>query len=140
MMKHKRRRRTPLKQLQKELVEYNKFLQQMRQPKLSIEEYRLLKRGQNIARPHPRVANKQASELPLSRRQQYVQERAQESFEKYPDGSLQRAAQTQGDCSRREKETYTGTKIIGIVVMHKSNLVPVTSKDQAEDTAKMRRG
>jgi len=34
---------------------------------------------------------------------------------------------------------YTGTAIIGIAVMHKSNAVPVFSKQQAEDISKMRR-
>lgn len=35
---------------------------------------------------------------------------------------------------------YTGTKLIGISLEHKSRLVPVFSKEQAEDIAKMRRG
>lgn len=35
---------------------------------------------------------------------------------------------------------YTGTACLGVAVMHKSNLVPVFSQDQAIDTAKMRRG
>lgn len=34
---------------------------------------------------------------------------------------------------------YTGEKILGIAAMHKSNLVPVFSADQAVDTATMRR-
>lgn len=35
---------------------------------------------------------------------------------------------------------YTGSAIIGIAAMHKSNLVPVFSQEQALDTATMRRG
>ena len=35
---------------------------------------------------------------------------------------------------------YTGTAVLGIAAMHKSNLVPVFSHDQAIDTATMRRG
>ncbi len=35
--------------------------------------------------------------------------------------------------------TYTGTKIVGIAVLHKSCLQPVFSREAAEDTAKMRR-
>lgn len=35
---------------------------------------------------------------------------------------------------------YTGDKLIGIGVMHKSNSVPVFSNDEAVDLAKMRRG
>ncbi len=36
--------------------------------------------------------------------------------------------------------TYTGTEIIGIAVMHKSNAVPIRSKKSAEEVARMRRG
>lgn len=35
--------------------------------------------------------------------------------------------------------TYTGTKIVGIAVLHKSCLQPVFSREAAEDTARMRR-
>lgn len=35
---------------------------------------------------------------------------------------------------------YSGTEVIGIATMHKSNAVPVTGKDAATDVAKMRRG
>jgi hypothetical protein len=34
---------------------------------------------------------------------------------------------------------YTGNYIKGIAVMHKSNSVPITSREQAEDISKMRR-
>lgn len=34
---------------------------------------------------------------------------------------------------------YTGDKLIGIAVMHKSCLQPIFSKEQAEDSAHMRR-
>lgn len=34
---------------------------------------------------------------------------------------------------------YTGDKIVGIGTMHKSNSVPVFSKDDAKDIARMRR-
>ena len=35
---------------------------------------------------------------------------------------------------------YTGTKILGIGTMHKSNAVPVFSNEEADDIATMRRG
>ena len=35
---------------------------------------------------------------------------------------------------------YTGTKVIGIGTMHKSNAVPVFSDEEAHDIATMRRG
>lgn len=42
--------------------------------------------------------------------------------------------------ARREPQKYTGTYITGIATMHKSNAVPVTSKEYAIDLATMRRG
>ena len=42
--------------------------------------------------------------------------------------------------SKKEENVYTGTEIIGIAQMHKSNAVPVRGKKQAEEIAKMRRG
>ena len=40
---------------------------------------------------------------------------------------------------KSKQNTYTGTFITGIATMHKSNLVPITSKDAAKDAATMRR-
>lgn len=45
-----------------------------------------------------------------------------------------------GAVSIKQIPRYTGTKLIGISLEHKSRLVPVFSKEQAEDIAKMRRG
>ena len=44
-----------------------------------------------------------------------------------------------GSTARKESQTYTGDYIIGIATMHKSNLVPITSKEAAKDAATMRR-
>lgn len=40
---------------------------------------------------------------------------------------------------RKESMKYTGTLVKGIAVTHKSNLIPITSKEQAEEVARMRR-
>jgi hypothetical protein len=40
--------------------------------------------------------------------------------------------------AKREKQ-YTGDKLMGIAVMHKSNLVPVFKQEDAVDIANMRR-
>jgi hypothetical protein len=42
--------------------------------------------------------------------------------------------------AKKEEKVYTGTEIIGIAQMHKSNAVPVRNKKSAEEVAKMRRG
>ena len=42
--------------------------------------------------------------------------------------------------AKKEANVYTGTEIIGISQMHKSNAVPIRSKKAAVEVAKMRRG
>ncbi len=41
--------------------------------------------------------------------------------------------------AQAEHKVYTGDKLVGIAIMHKSCLQPVFSKEAAADTAKMRR-
>ena len=42
--------------------------------------------------------------------------------------------------AKKQENVYTGDYILGIATMHKSNAVPITSKQAAEDISKMRRG
>lgn len=44
-----------------------------------------------------------------------------------------------GDCSAKESMKYTGTEMLGISQMAKSNAVPVFNSDQIIDIARMRR-
>ena len=44
-----------------------------------------------------------------------------------------------GNAAAKESNKYTGTYIKGIATTHKSNLVPITSREQAIDAANMRR-
>ena len=44
-----------------------------------------------------------------------------------------------GVAVKKEANTYTGDKLIGIGSLHKSNLVPVFKEDEAKDLASMRR-
>lgn len=46
---------------------------------------------------------------------------------------------TGGSCTLPEQKVYTGNNILGIATLHKSNAVPVFSKQEALDIAKMRR-
>ena len=41
--------------------------------------------------------------------------------------------------AKKKENVYTGTEIIGIAQMHKSNAVPVRGKKQATEVANMRR-
>lgn len=45
-----------------------------------------------------------------------------------------------GACTKKATPVYTGTKILGIGTMHKSNAVPIFSDEQAIEIATMRRG
>lgn len=48
---------------------------------------------------------------------------------------------TDASTARQEAKVYSGErKLLGIATMHKSNMVPVFAKSDAEDIAKMRRG
>ena len=44
-----------------------------------------------------------------------------------------------GSAAKRAAPVYTGTAIVGLATMHKSNCVPVFSKEDAENISKMRR-
>ena len=44
-----------------------------------------------------------------------------------------------GNATMPAPKVYTGTKVLGIATMHKSNAVPVFSDEQAVDISKMRR-
>lgn len=47
---------------------------------------------------------------------------------------------TMNTCTKKETLFYTGDRLIGIAVLHKSCLQPVFSQAEAEEVAKMRRG
>ena len=44
------------------------------------------------------------------------------------------------DTSAKPKQTYTGSNMIGIGTLHKSNAVPIFSEEDAREQARMRRG
>lgn len=46
----------------------------------------------------------------------------------------------EGIASSKQKQYYTGDKMLGIGTLHKSNAVPIFSEDDAKEQARMRRG
>jgi len=54
-------------------------------------------------------------------------------------GHQQLSNRVAGSGTARESQQYTGTYIKGLVTNHKSNIQPVTSREQMIDSAKMRR-
>ena len=62
----------------------------------------------------------------------------------YPPGREPQAIPSRADtpgavAARPADKVYTGTKIVGIGTLHKSNAVPIFSDDEARDIARMRR-
>ena len=55
------------------------------------------------------------------------------------DIDVNRVAISGGLCSRKQSPKYSGSLVTGIVVQHKSCLQPVISKQQAIESATMRR-
>ena len=45
----------------------------------------------------------------------------------------------EGYAAKAPNKVYTGDKVVGIAVMHKSSMVPIFSKQEAIDVATMRR-
>jgi len=55
--------------------------------------------------------------------------------------AFQKSGMAPGVCAKPEEKVYSGErKLLGIATMHKSNMVPVFAKQDAEDIARMRRG
>lgn len=66
-----------------------------------------------------------------------VRQEARESVNE--DVLLAQRHWTKGPCSSKPSPVYTGTKIIGIGTMHKSNMVPIFNDQEAKDISSMRR-
>lgn len=47
---------------------------------------------------------------------------------------------TEGGSTAPVHKIYTGTKVLGIATMHKSNAVPVFAEEEAKEISRMRRG
>lgn len=70
----------------------------------------------------------------------FVELKAKESYNRSKDlPSYPSLNSFEGNTEKASTKVYTGTKLIGIATMHKSNMVPVFSKDEAEQISKMRR-
>jgi len=45
-----------------------------------------------------------------------------------------------GNAVKKDRNQYTGDKMLGVACMHKSNLVPIFNDEAAVEVANMRRG
>lgn len=111
--------------------ERNARLKQMGLPKETLEEYTnwLYGRGPKT-KAHTKVKEGQKNASSSSKHIQLPDVHAPRSLGSWVTGAV----------ASKQTPTYTGTKMIGIGVMHKSNSVPIFSDEEAIDIAKMRRG
>jgi hypothetical protein len=103
-----------------EFSEYNKFMRKTGLKEKSLEEY---------------IAYRQGKYNPVLRGTPMTKYEVSNHRELYPSGD------GTGTTYARKENFYTGErKLLGVAVMHKSNLVPVFDQKDAEDIARMRRG
>ena len=93
-------------------------------PKLSFDEYIEYRSGKAVKQTQTKTSALLPKTNDITRQTVY-----------YPsmDSSF-------GACSKKPEKVYTGSKLLGIAQTHKSNLVPVFSKEDAIEIARMRRG
>jgi len=114
-----------LKQLKVDLVGHNQFLRRHKLPTMTLDQYIDYVYGKKKIKDFKPKSNN----LP-------VNESSNTPY--YPSLNTDFKELT-GVCAKKEEQVYTGSKLIGIAVMHKSNLVPVFSREDATELAKMRR-
>jgi len=114
-----------LKQLKVDLVGHNQFLNRHKLPAMTLDQYIDYVYGKKKIKDFKPKSNN----LP-------VKESSNTPY--YPSLNTD-FKELNGVCAKKEEQVYTGSKLIGIAVMHKSNLVPVFSREDATELAKMRR-
>jgi hypothetical protein len=68
-----------------------------------------------------------------------LREQQAKQYKSIMEDYMQNGNYPEADTRKKESPVYTGTLVKGIATMHKSNAVPVISKQEAEDISKMRR-
>jgi hypothetical protein len=132
--------------------ERNARLRDMGLPKETFEQYMdwVYGRGKDTKK---KTNNRQSSSLPVTKSVQTTAKGNQVKDNSQPtkaDGNVDIHSTgasvprslglwITGPVSSKQTPAYTGTKIIGIGTMHKSNAVPIFSDDEAKDISRMRR-
>jgi len=100
----------------------NKWLKSLGLPKITLEQY--------IDELHGRVKTKSQTDFtPMKKPSAPVRDTP-----KIPS-----LITTGGSCTKPAPKVYTGTAMLGIAIMHKSNSIPVFSQEEAVNISKMRR-
>lgn len=115
-----------LKQLEQDYLAYNRFLKQRHMERISFDEY--VNQVFGRVKPQPVAKN---TEIYKPKTPVRYTDRKQ-----YPSVMGTGLAV----CAKSQPQTYSGEqKLLGIATLHKSNMVPVFAKQDAEDIARMRR-
>lgn len=114
-------------QWQLEWQEKNRQLKRQGQPKITYQEY--------VDQLHGRVAK-----TPTRPSQQGVWTGNYRTPIGRESVALPSLDTGQGNTAKRESQHYTGDKMLGIGVLHKSNSVPIFKAEDAHDISRMRRG
>lgn len=107
----------------REFNEYNALMRRLGSKTKTLEQYKLYRSGK-LRRSRGKPAPKSLLEAKTYRRE----------TPNYPSGDTYDSFVA----PKREMQ-YTGDKLMGIGVMHKSNLVPIFKQEDAEEIARMRR-
>jgi hypothetical protein len=106
-----------------EFNEYNKLMKRLRSKQMTLETYKLYRAGKLR-----RSRGKSAVKSPLETTS-YIR----------PSPIIVSGDGIGTFVGKKEENKYTGNKLIGIATMHKSNMVPVFSKEAAQEISSMRR-
>ena len=106
-----------------EFNEYNKLMRRLHSKQMTLETYKLYRAGKLR-----RSRGKSAVKSPLETTS-YIR----------PSPTIVSGDGIGTFVGKKEENKYTGNKLIGIATMHKSNMVPVFSKEAAQEISSMRR-
>jgi hypothetical protein len=101
--------------------DHNKFLNRVGLKKMTLDEYIANRYGK-------KKGKKQKSSLSVR-------------YADIPKDKLTKEIKAdKNSCAKKDPKQYSGSRrLLGIAVMHKSNLVPVFDKESAEEISRMRR-
>ena len=117
-----------LTRLNQQWREHNQFLKRMKMEQMTFDQFVDHVQGKSTPKKF------KAAKLVAAPADGFVS-----SKQKYPSLNLD-ATQLGNAGARKPENVYTGDRLIGIAVMHKSCLVPVFSREDAVEISKMRRG
>lgn len=127
----KQKLRTDTPEFQQQFRDHNAQMRRARLPVKTLEEYCNYRLGK------PTRRKLKAVKSPLEAQSPWRESPNIPSNEEYLTLTKQEVGTALG---QRQENQYTGSNLIGIAVMHKSNLVPVFRKDDCVEIARMRRG